>query len=48
LLAIVPAALALPAAAAGVDVHIFWRVGCPHCERAIAFADRLRAIAEPA
>lgn len=34
-------ALALPAAAAGVDVYVFWRVGCPHCEREIAFLDRL-------
>ena len=37
------AALALPAAAAGVDVYVFWRAGCPHCEREIAFLDRLSA-----
>jgi glutaredoxin len=43
LLAIVLAALALPAAAAGVDVHLFWRIGCPHCEREIAFLDGLSA-----
>jgi glutaredoxin len=33
----------LPAAAAEVDVHIFWRTGCPHCDRAIEFLDRLAA-----
>jgi hypothetical protein len=43
LLAIVLAALALPAAAAQVDVYLFWRVGCPHCEREIAFLDGLSA-----
>lgn len=37
------AALALPAAAAGVDVYLFWRTGCPHCEREIAFVERLSA-----
>lgn len=36
-LAIVLAALALPAGAEQVDVHLFWRTGCPHCEREIAF-----------
>ncbi|OGA60889.1 MAG: hypothetical protein A3G81_24255 [Betaproteobacteria bacterium RIFCSPLOWO2_12_FULL_65_14] len=36
------AALALPAAAQ-VDVHLFWREGCPHCEREIAFLERLSA-----
>lgn len=24
-----------------VDVHLFWRADCPHCERAIAFLDPL-------
>jgi hypothetical protein len=38
--------LALPAAAATVDVLLFWRVGCTHCEREIAFLDRI-AEAEP-
>ena len=37
------AALVLPAAAAQVDVRLFWRAGCPHCEREIAFLDRLSA-----
>ena len=31
------------ALAATVDIHLFWAVGCPHCERAIDFADRLAA-----
>ncbi|OGA03571.1 MAG: hypothetical protein A3H35_12640 [Betaproteobacteria bacterium RIFCSPLOWO2_02_FULL_62_17] len=26
-----------------VDVYLFWRTGCPHCEREIAFLDRLAA-----
>lgn len=34
--------LAAPAFAA-VDVYLFWRVGCPHCERAIDSLDRLAA-----
>jgi glutaredoxin len=34
-------AAALPAAAAGVDVTVFWAVGCPHCEREIEFLDRI-------
>jgi hypothetical protein len=34
---------ALPAAAASVDVYLFWRVGCPHCEREIEFLDALAA-----
>ena len=42
-LAIFLLALALPAAAAGVDVHFFWREGCPHCEREMAFLDRVAA-----
>jgi glutaredoxin len=33
----------LPAAAAEVDVHLFWRIGCPHCDRAMQFLDRLAA-----
>lgn len=28
-------------AAPGVDLHIFWSQGCPHCEKALAFLDRL-------
>jgi glutaredoxin len=35
--------LAAPAVAAAVDVYLFWRVGCPHCEREIEFLDRLAA-----
>lgn len=47
-LAIFLLALALPAApAGGVDVHFFWREGCPHCEREMAFLDRAAA-ANPA
>ena len=42
-LAVLLVALALPAAAAGVDVVLFWRVGCPHCEREIEFLDRIAA-----
>lgn len=42
-LAVLLALLALPAAAAGVDVYLFWRIACPHCEREIAFLDRLAA-----
>ena len=34
------------AAGASTDVYLFWREGCPHCEREIAFLDRLAA-AEP-
>jgi len=37
--------LAAPAGAAPqtVDVYLFWRVGCPHCEREIDFLERLGA-----
>jgi glutaredoxin len=36
--------LALPVfAAAQVQVHVFWRIGCPHCERELEFLDRLAA-----
>ena len=45
-LQIVLAVLALPAAAAQVDIHLFWRAGCPHCEREIAFLDRLSAASD--
>jgi hypothetical protein len=40
--------LAAPAGAASqtVDVYLFWRVGCPHCDREIEFLERLAA-AEP-
>ncbi len=31
------------AAASGVDVYLFWRTGCPHCEREIAFLKKLAA-----
>jgi len=34
------------AAGASTDVYLFWREGCPHCEREIEFLDRLAA-AEP-
>ena len=48
MLAVLLLALTLPAAAAGgVDVHFFWRNGCPHCEREMAFLDRVAA-ANPA
>jgi len=30
-----------------VDVYVFWRVGCPHCENAMALLDRLEAQGEP-
>jgi hypothetical protein len=41
-------ALAAPAAAAPqtVDAYVFWREGCPHCERELEFLERL-ATAEP-
>jgi len=39
-------AAALPARGAAVDVYVFWAVGCPHCEREVAFLDGLAA-AEP-
>ncbi len=26
-----------------VEIHIFWARGCPHCERALGFLDRLEA-----
>jgi thiol-disulfide isomerase/thioredoxin len=42
-LAIVLLLLALPAAGADVEVHLFWAIGCPHCERAIEFLDRVAA-----
>jgi hypothetical protein len=40
--------LAAPAGAASqtVDVYLFWRVSCPHCDREIEFLERLAA-AEP-
>jgi glutaredoxin len=37
------AVAAQPAAAAPVDVQLFWQVGCPHCERALESLDRLAA-----
>jgi glutaredoxin len=43
LLFILLSTLAAPAAAAAVDVYLFWGVGCPHCEREIEFLDRLAA-----
>ena len=27
-------------AAEAVDVYVFWRMGCPHCEREIEFLKR--------
>jgi glutaredoxin len=27
-----------------VEIHLFWRLGCPYCERARAFLDRLRRL----
>jgi glutaredoxin len=42
-LALLIALLAPPAIAAEVEVLLFWRTGCPHCERAIEFLDRLAA-----
>lgn len=30
-----------------VDVYVFWRVGCPHCENAMALLDRLEDQGEP-
>lgn len=49
LAAVLALALAAPLAAQGpapapggrVDVYLFWAQGCPHCERAIAFLERL-------
>lgn len=26
-----------------VDIHVFWSKGCPHCEKALSFFDRLEA-----
>lgn len=40
-LALMVSLFALPAAAAQAEVHLFWGIGCPHCERAIEFVDRL-------
>ncbi len=42
-LALLSWALAQPLPAAAVDVYLFWRAGCPHCEREIEFLDRLAA-----
>jgi glutaredoxin len=42
-IAIAFAARPAPAAAETVDVYLFWRVGCPHCERAIEHLDRVAA-----
>jgi glutaredoxin len=42
-LALVPLSLTAAAQSPGVDVYLFWRVGCPHCEREIEFLDRLAA-----
>jgi glutaredoxin-related protein len=50
LLAALVLALAAPlgraADSAVVDVYLFWALGCPHCDRATAFLDRLEQ-AEP-
>jgi hypothetical protein len=35
------AAPAGPEPRGGVDVYLFWALGCPHCERATAFLERL-------
>lgn len=43
---LVPAAAQPRGAAAPVDVYVFWSRTCPHCERALAFLERLAA-AEP-
>ena len=32
------------AAAERVDVYLFWAIGCPHCERAIAFLKRVESV----
>lgn len=37
----VPARAANAEAARTVDVYVFWRAGCPHCERELEFLDRL-------
>lgn len=43
-LALLLAALSAPAQPAErVDVYLFWGIGCPHCEREIAFLKRLEA-----
>lgn len=34
---VVAAQTVVPAASTAVDVHVFWRIGCPHCERAREF-----------
>ena len=39
-------AFSAAANAADVEVHVFWRTGCPYCARAISFLDRTAA-AEP-
>ena len=31
-------------AAERVDVYLFWAIGCPHCEREIAFLKRVEAV----
>jgi len=42
-IAIFLAVLALPAGGAQLDVYLFWRIGCPHCEREIEFLERVAA-----
>ena len=34
---VVSAQTVAPAASTAVEVHVFWRIGCPHCERAREF-----------
>ncbi len=43
LAALVLALSPLLAAAAPVEVHVFWRVGCPHCEHELEWLETLRA-----
>jgi hypothetical protein len=46
ILALLALLLALPSvllAADAVQVHVFWRVGCPHCEHEMAWLETLQA-----
>ncbi len=43
-LLVLSACTAGAAAAERVDVYLFWAIGCPHCEREIAFLERVESV----
>ena len=43
-LALLAACMAGAVAAERVDVYLFWTIGCPHCEREIAFLKRVETV----